>query len=185
MRGLAGLLVGGGVLLTACSAGGISVADYATAVEERAAIYAAESDDLRSRHMATLENTVARLQGELSGEALVDAVIEETAQASLDLFDGISDALDLYVRDLDAMAPPDAVSDDHRAYQRALDTSRAGLAPILESLPGARSFEEIDTVIAGSGFADAQQRVEAACHGLESAIESLGPDVDLRCEATR
>ncbi len=185
MKQLTGLLIGAGVLLTACSAATVSVADYATAVEERAAIYGAESDDLRDLHLAALENTVARLQSELDGQALIDAVIGETAQESTKLFAGISDALDQYARDLDAMASPTAVSDEHRTYVRALDTSRAGLAPVLEDLPGATSFEELDRAIAGSGFADAQQRVEAACHDLESAIESQGPEVDLRCEATR
>ena len=185
MKRMTVLLIGAGALLTGCSAGSVPISEYATVVEERAAIYAAESDDLREQQLAVLEDTVSRLQSELDGEALADAVIDETAHESTKLFAGISDVLDQYVRDLDAMTPPATVSDDHRAYVRALDTSRAGLAPVIEDLPGATSFEEIDRVIAGSGFADAQQRVEAACYDLESAIELQGPEVDLRCEATR
>lgn len=185
MKRLSCLLIGAGVFLTACTTAGVSIADYATAVEERAATYGAESDALREEHLATLEDTVTRLQREFDGEALVEAAIGETAQESTKLFAGISDALDRYVRDLDAMDTPAAVSDDHREYIHALDTSRTGLAPVLEDLPSATSFEEIDRVIAGSGFADAQHRVEAACHDLERAIESQGPEVDLRCEATR
>lgn len=185
MRRLTGLLVYAGMLMSACSAAGVSVPDYAAAVEERAAAYGAESDDLKAQQLATLEDTVTRLQSELNGQALVDAAISETARESTKLFAGISDALDRYVRDLDAMTPPATISDDHRAYARALETSRAGLVPILADLPGASSFDEIDRVIAGSGFADAQQRVEAACHALESVIESQGPTVDLRCGATR
>jgi hypothetical protein len=185
VRQLTGLLIGAGVILTACSAGSVSVADYAPAVEERAAAYGAESDDLKDQHLATLEDTVSRLQGELDGQALIDAAISETARESTKLFAGISDALDRYVRDLDAMTPPDTVSDDHRAFIRALETSRAGLGSVLADLPGALSFEEIDKVIAGSGFADAQQRVEAACRALEAVIEGQGSAVDLRCEATR
>ncbi len=173
------------MFLTACTSAGVSIADYATAVEERAATYGAESEALREEQLATLEDTVTRLQRELDGEALVKAAIGETAQESTKLFAGISDSLDRYVRDLGAMATPAAVSDDHREYVHALETSRKGLEPVLEELPSATSFEEIDRVIAGSGFADAQQRVEAACHGLERAIESQGPEVDLRCEATR
>jgi hypothetical protein len=185
MKRLTCLLVGAGLVLTACSAGSVSVADYAVAVEERAVIFGAESDDLRNQHMATLENTVARLQGEFDGEALIDAAIAEAAQESTRLFAGISDALDQYVRDLDAMTLPNAIADAHGTYVQALDTSRAGLASVLVDLPGATSFEDIDRIIAGSGFADAQQRVEVACHDLEGGIASLGPDVDLLCEATR
>lgn len=185
MRRPIGLLIGAVVFLTACSTGSISMDDYARAVEERAVAYGAESEDLREQHWAILEDTVSRLQSEMDGEALVGAVIDETAQESTKLFAAISDALDRYIRDLDAMTPPVAVSDDHRTYVRALNTSRAGLTPILEDLPGAASFEEIDRVIAGSGFADAQHRVEAACYGLESAIGSQGREVDLRCEASR
>jgi len=180
-----GLLIGVGVFLTACSASSISVPDYAVAVEDRAAAYGAESDDLKEKQLATLEDTVARLQGELEGQALIEAAISETAEESTKLFAGISDALDRYVQDLDVIAPPAAVADDHRSYVEALDTSRAGLVMVLEDLPGATSFEEIDRVIAGSGFADAQQSVEAACHALETTIELQGSTADLRCEATR
>ena len=185
MRRFTGLLIGVGVFLAACSASSVAVPDYAVAVEDRAAAYGAESDDLKERQLATLEDTVARLQGELEGMALIEAAISETAEESTKLFAGISDALDRYVRDLDAMTPPAAVVDDHRAYVEALDTSRAGLVAVLADLPGAISFEEIDRVIAGSGFADAQQSVEAACHALEATIESQGSTADLRCEATR
>ncbi len=185
MKRLIGLLIGAGVLLAACSTDSVTIADYAAAVEERAASYGAESDELKDQQLATLEDTVTRLQGELDGQALVDAAISETARESTKLFAGISDALDRYVRDLDAMTPPDTVSDDHRAYVHALETSRVGLGSVLADLPGASSFEEIDRVIAGSGFADAQQRVEAACRALEAAIEGQGPAVNLRCEAAR
>lgn len=185
MRPVAGLLIGVGVLLSACSTGSVSVSDYAAAAEERAAAYGIESMELKAKQLATLEDTVTRLQSELEGQALVDAAISETARESTKLFAGISDALDRYAQDLDAMTPPTSVLDLHRAYIQALETSRAGLASVLADLPGASSFEDIDRVIAGSGFADGQQRVESACHALQAAIESQGPIVDLRCEATR
>lgn len=185
MTRLTSLAIGVGMLVVACSNGAIPVDDYAAQMEERAAAYETESDDLREQHLATLEDTVARLQGELAGEALADAAISETVQETTKLFAGMSDTLDRYVQDLDAMTPPSAVSDDHRAYVRVMDASRAGLASVLENLPGATTFDEIDRVIFGSGFSDAQHRVEAVCHDLERAIESQGPVVDLRCEATR
>ena len=185
MRRVAGILIGTGVLFTACSSTAVSVPDYAAAVEERAAAYGAESDDLQERQLAALEATVTRLQDELEGQALVDAAISETARESTKLFSGISDALDRYVQDLDAMTPPDAISEDHTDYVSALDTSRAGLVSILDGLPDATSFEEMDRVINGSGFADVQQRLEATCRALEAAIESHGPEVDLRCDAAR
>lgn len=179
------MLIGACVILASCSTAGISVGDYAAAMEERAAAYGAELDDLKDQQLATLEDTVARLQSELDGQALVDAAISETARESTKLFAGISDALDRYIRDLDAMSPPDTATDDHLAYIRVLETSRAGLGPVLADLPAASTFEEIDRVIAGSGFADAQQRVEAACRALEQAIEDEDATVDLRCEASR
>ncbi len=185
MMRLTGLLIGVGVFLTACSAGSVSIANFATAVEERAAVYGRELDDLTERHRATLEGSITRLQGELDGEAFVDAAIGETARETTKLFAGISDALDQYARDLDATTPPAAVSDEHRAYIGALETSRAGLVSVLEDLPGATSFEEIDRIISGSGFADAQQRVETECRNLQDRIKAQGPEVDLRCEATR
>jgi hypothetical protein len=185
MRRPTGLLIGIGILAVACSAKSVSIADYSAVVEERAATYGTESDGLREQQLATLEDTVSRLQSELDGQALIDAAISETARESTKLFAGISDALDRYVRDLDAMALPGAVSDEHATYVQVLETSRAGLVSVLADLPGATSFEEIDKAIAGSGFADAQQRVEAACRVLEDAIGSQGPTVDLRCDASR
>lgn len=185
MRQLTGLSIVVAILAAACSTVSVSITDYSAAVEERAAAYGTESDDLEEQQLATLEDTVGRLQSELEGQALIDAAISETARESTKLFAGISDALDRYVQDLDAMAPPSTVSDEHVTYMQALDTSRSGLVSVLEDLPGATSFEEMDRAIAGSGFADAQQRVEAACRVLEDAIEEQGPAVDLRCEATR
>jgi hypothetical protein len=185
MRHLAILTICLGTLLAACSTASISVPDYATAVEERAVAYADETDGLKGQQLATLEATVARLQGELDGQALVDAAIRETASESTKLFAGISDALVRYVQDLDAMAAPDVLSDAHVAYVSSLDASRAGLVSVLDDLPGATSFDEIDRVINGSGFADVQQRLEASCRSLENAIASQDLSVDLECEATR
>ncbi len=185
MRQLVGIFICVGVLLSACSADSVSVSDYAAAAEERAAAYGIESTELKAKQLATLEDTVTRLQDDLDGQALVEAAIIETARESTKLFAGISDALDRYIQDLDAMTSSASVLDLHHAYIQALETSRAGLASVLADLPGASSFDEIDRVVAGSGFADGQHRVEAACHALQAAIESQGPVVDLRCEATR
>ena len=173
------------MIVSACSADSVSIADYSVAVEERATAYGTESDELKEQQLQTLEDTVSRLQSELEGQALIDAAISETALESTKLFAGISDVLDRYVRDLDAMTSPPAVADEHRTYIQVLETSRAGLASVLADLPGATSFEEIDRAIAGSGFADAQQRLEAACRALEDAINLQGLTVDLRCDATR
>ena len=82
MRRLAGMLLGVGVFSVACSSATVSVLDYAAGVEERATAYGVESDDLEERQLATLEDTVTRLQEELEGQALIDAAISETARES-------------------------------------------------------------------------------------------------------
>lgn len=172
-----------GAFCAACSSGGVPLDTYASGVEAGAAGYAHEIDDLRSRYLAELDDAVAGLQQSLEGAALVDAAVDETAGRSVALFASLGDALDRYIRDLENRDAPAVVSSEHEEFVDALISSRAGISPILEALPTATSFDEIDRVIAGSGFADAQLRVEAMCTTLERAIGRQGVVVDLRCAA--
>jgi len=173
------------VLLAACSGAEPLIDEYAPALQERAGAYADEVETLAEQNAADLNTAVNRLQNDLQGEALLDAAVAETAKLSSMLFAGIGDALDRYVRDLDEMPTPGSVADEHTSYLKALEASRSGVAPLLETLGTATTFEQIDEAIAGSGFSDAQPRVEAACATLERAVESAGVVVDLRCAVVR
>ena len=179
-------LVGAGVLLVgACSSTEPTIDEYAPALQDRATAYADEVDALADQNAADLSSVANRLQNELQGDALLEAAVAETVTLSSMLFAGIGDALDRYVRDLDEMPTPTSVEDEHLAYLEALDASRSGVAPLLEALATATSFEQIDQAIASSGFSDAQPRVDAACGTLERAVESLRPNVNLRCVVVR
>ena len=184
MRNVA--LLGVGLLLVAaCTGAETTIDEYAPVLEQRATAYADEVDALAEQNAADLNSAVNRLQNDLQGDALLDAAIAETATLSSMLFAGIGDALDRYVRDLDEMPTPASAEEEHVSYLAALQASRSGIAPLLETLGSATSFEQIDQAIASSGFSDAQPRVEAACTTLERAVETLGPNVNLRCVVTR
>jgi hypothetical protein len=184
MRRLATLLAAGAVIVASCSGGELSTEEYASAVEARAGAHADEIVDLADKNISELDVVVAQLQGDLEGDALAEAAVDETARLAAALFAGIGDALDRYVQDLDALDAPSELETDHRAYVVALEASRSGIAPLLSDLPAATTFDDIDRAIASSGFSDAQPRVVAACTTLERGIEARGPLVDLRCEAT-
>ena len=184
MRGIA--IVGAGLLLVgACSSTEPTMDEYAPVLQDRAAVYTDEVDALAEQNAADLNSVVNRLQNDLQGDALLAAAVAETVMLFSMLFAGIGDALDRYVRDLDEMPTPASVEDEHLAYLKALDASRSGVAPLMEALATATSFEQIDEAIASSGFSDAQPRVEAACGTLERAVESLWPNVNLRCVVAR
>jgi len=179
-------LISAGLLLVgACVGTEPTIDEYAPVLEERADAYADEVDTVAEQTAADLNSSVNRLQDDLQGDALLAAAVAETAALSSVLFAGIGDALDRYVRNLDEMATPASVEDEHRSYITALEASRSGIAPLLAALGSATSFEEIDQAIASSGFSDAQPRVEAACTTLERAVESRKPNVNLRCVETR
>lgn len=181
MMRLTALLAAFLVFLSACSGAEPTIDEYAPALQERAGAYADEVETLAEQNATDLNSAVNRLQNDLQGEALLDAAVAETATLSSMLLAGIGDALDRYVRDLDEMPAPGSVADDHSSYVKALESSRSGVAPLLKTLATAKTFEQIDEAIAGSGFSDAQPRVEAACGILERAVESAGAVVDLRC----
>ena len=182
MRRLATLLTAGLVIVSACSGGGLSVDEYSSAVETQAAANADEITALADQNISELEVAVARLQREVEGDELAEAVIAETARLASKLFAGIGDALDRYVQHLDALDAPSELETDHRAYIVALEASRSGIAPLISGLSAAETFDDIDRAIASSGFSDAQPRVVASCSSLQRGIEALGPVVDLRCE---
>lgn len=177
-----GSLLAGLLLLAACSSSEVTVERYASALEARATAYADEVDQLVEENAAELNSAVNRLQNDLQGDALLTAAVGETAALSSMLFAGIGDALDRYEQALDALETPASVGDESRSYLEALEASRRGVAPLLATLAGVTTFEQIDQAIASSGFSDAQLRVETACATLEAAIESAGTFVDLRCE---
>lgn len=183
MRRLATLLIAGAVVTSACSGDGLSTAEYASAVETQAAAHADEVTDLTDKNISELDVAVARLQRDFEGEALAEAAVAETARLAAILFAGIGDALDRYVRGIDALDVPSELRTDHSAYVMALEASRSGIAPLLSDLPMATTFDDIDRAIAASGFSDAQPRVVAACTTLQRGIEARGPVVDLRCGA--
>ena len=184
MRSVA-LLAAGLLLVGACTSAEPTIEEYAPVLEQRAAAYADEVGTLAEQNAADLNSAVNRLQNDLQGDALLEAAVAETATLSSMLFAGIGDALDRYVRDLDEMRTPASVEEEHVSYLAALEASRLGIAPLLEMLGSATSFEQIDQAIASSGFSDAQPRVEAACTTLERAAEALGPNANLRCVVTR
>ena len=185
MRRIIAGLIAGLVLLAACSGAGPPIDEYAPVLQDRAGVFADEVEALAEQNASELNSAINRLQNDLQGEALVDAALGETATRSSMLFAGIGDALDRYVRDLDAMAVPDAVADEHASFIAAYEASRSGVAPLMEALAAATTFEQIDAAIASSGFSDAQPRVAVACTTLEGAIATLGAAANLRCEVVR
>ena len=182
MKRLGTVLVAVVLVSSGCSAGDLSVDEYAASVEARAGSYAEEVTSLADKNISELDVAVARLQRDFEGESLVEAAVAETARLAAMLFAGIGDALDRFVQDLDETDAPSDVESDHRAYVAALEASRIGIAPLLADLTSATTFDDIDRAIASSGYSDAQPRVIAACASLQDAIGGLGSVVDLRCE---
>jgi hypothetical protein len=179
---LAATAVIAGIVITGCASSGMSITAYGEAMGSESASYAGEIDGLRDGYAFEMQDAIAALQRDMEGEALRSAAVAETSRRSLTLFALLGDALDRYLQALRGLEAPSEVSAEHREFIDALEGSRAGISPILTALPGTATFDEIDRAIAGSGFADAQHRVEAACARLEQAIDDHGVDVDLRCE---
>lgn len=182
MRRLVTAFAAVALTVSACSDSGLSVDEYAVAIDSQAGAYADEVTALADRNISELNVAVARLQDETEGDDLAEAAIAETARLASHLFAGIGDALDRYVRQLDELDAPSELETDHGAYIVALEASRTGIAPLLSDLSTAATFDDIDRAIASSGFSDAQPRVVAACDSLQRGIAELGPVVDLRCE---
>ncbi|MEN8235489.1 MAG: hypothetical protein ABFR89_11295 [Actinomycetota bacterium] len=181
MRRFAAALVALALIGTACSSS-MAIDEYAALIEDRAAAYADEHEDLGRRHLADLEAAIADLQDSMEGERLATAALDETARRSAKLFAGIGDALGRYIDELDEIEPPRSVSAEHVAYVEALKGSSEGIGPLISTLTEAVSFDEINRAFASSGYADSSLRVAAACLRLEEVLEGQDLDADLPCE---
>jgi hypothetical protein len=169
------------LLAAACGEPSLTATEYRDLVVDRSAAYAEEAEGIRVNNLYQMERAVDDLVKELEGEALQAAAVEETAQRTAALFAGIADAVDRFVIDLAAMAPPDGLRDAHEEYVDALMLSIDGLDVTMDALAVASSFADIDAAIGGSTFNDSQHRVDAACRRLEGALADAGATANLQC----
>jgi hypothetical protein len=82
---------------------------------------------------------------------------------------------------MDGLEPPDDVAAEHDEAVAALRARRAAIDPTIVALDQITTLEELETVLAGSDFADSRARLEASCTALEQAGIDNGVEVDLDC----
>jgi hypothetical protein len=179
VRLLAPILIA--LLVAGCGQASLTVDEYRDQVSDSASAFTAEAEGLRSTHLWQMERAVEGLVRELEGDALEVAAVEETGQRSAAMFAAIADAIDRYALDLSSMIPPRQIGDAHDEYVKALQLSIADIGSTLDALTSAESFDAIDAAVGGSGFNDAQYRVDAACRNLQRLLAEQGAPADLHC----
>lgn len=182
------VVVFGLLLLAACSSA-MGLDAYADGAESLGRSYETETTGLH-------RDLDEELQAEIDGlERSVDSAdpvavagfaaeaLEITAARTATFFAMVGDALARHRDDLVELRPPSEVETEHHEYLDAMDAVLSGLPSLLDGLTTARAFDEIDAAVYGSGFADAQPRLIAACIGLEQRLTELGATANLRCPA--
>lgn len=169
-------------VLAGCGPAAPPIDEYGPAIEERAAAYRMEHDELGRRHLADLDAAITELARTTEGEVFAAAALDETAQRFSAMFAGIADALHRHVESLRNMEAPAVVAEEHEAYVKALEAAGQGLGPLIGTFAELTSLQEIERAMGSSGYADAGLRVTAACNRLEQALEANGITVNLRCE---
>ena len=111
----------------------------------------------------------------------VDGIIEVAG----DLFEGNLDAMRDARDEADGLTPPDEVADEHDEFIEALGEFIDELESVADAIGDADDADELFEVLGSTDsgpFADASDRWDAACTGLEEAGVAAGAaDTDLGC----
>ena len=167
--------------VAACAPPAPTATEYRDLVVDRAAAFVEEAEQIRSIHLSELEQAIDDLVRRVDTDALEAEAIDETAARSAMLFAAIGDAVHRYALDLDEIEVPERLVPAHEEYVTSLRLSISGLGTTIEALTAASSFDEIDAAIGGSTLNDTQHRVDAACVGLERALDEAGASANLHC----
>lgn len=181
---------GAAMMLLVAACGGdsaMSMEDYFTAVEAESTRYDETTGDianaLSTQFTTAIEDysAAAADADEATAAAGLESLTTSIVAATTASYELTGVELDQFITAMDDLEPPDEVSAEHDEAVAALRTSRAAIGPTIVALDQITSLEELETVLAGSDFADSRARLEASCTALEQAGVDNGVEVDLDC----
>jgi len=179
-----------GALLAACTSApppAMTAGDYRDEIQHLANAHADEVDAIRGDYDRQMPLTIKRIQRDIdpndaaAREAFGVQALAATRTATAKMLAAIGDSDARYRDALAALVPPPELASPHDALVSAYDVAVATLPDLLAQVTGADSFDAITRALAGSGYADVQPRIAAACHDLEEQLAATGQPADLRC----
>jgi hypothetical protein len=168
------------IVLSSCSGSSLTVAEYATELEDSTNGYILESQRVSTTFHSTVEDEVTRIAEAGEGDLLALAT-DVTSRETVLYLALLEDAMMRYVAVVEAIKPPLALVEPHAAYVRAIESVRSSMPATRTAVGDAATFDEIQVAIAQSGFSDGQIRLRAACVALETAVRAEGSGIDLGC----
>jgi hypothetical protein len=175
------------VLFTAACGSSPSAEEYFSGAQQASITYDEATDEIFDSYRAAVEDALLDFQAR-TADAETTTVIEETA-ALLErtvtevtrAFELAGEELDAFITAMDDLDPPGDLAEQHETAVGALRRSSDAIPDLIQAFTTVQSLDEIAGAINGSGFGDAQPRVEAACRDLQDAADAAGITADLRC----
>jgi hypothetical protein len=168
------------IVLASCSGPSLTVAEYATELEDSTNDYILESQRVSATFHSTVEDEVTRIAEVGEGDLLALAT-DVTSRETVLYLALLEDAMMRYVAVIELIKPPSALEEPHSAYVRAIESVRSSMPATRTAVGDASNFDDIQAAIARSGFSDGQIRLRAACATLEAAVRAEGSGIDLGC----
>jgi hypothetical protein len=175
------------LLLVFAACGGASAEDYFVPASEVAARYDAATDEVFGAYTDTLREAVESFRDATRGDEPDTALVLAETQKLLDVtivelsaaFESARTVLATFITELNALDPPSEAQDAHTNLVAALIRSRDAIPDLVASFIGATSLREVDALITGSAFGDAQPAISAACQSLETIAADEGYPLEL------
>lgn len=168
------------VVLASCSGPSLTVAEYASELENSTNDYILESQRVSATFHSTVEDEVTRIAEAGEGD-LLSLATDVTSRETVLYLALLEDAMMRYVAVLELIKPPSALVEPHSAYIRAIESVRSSMPTTRIAVGEASDLDDIQVAIARSGFSDGQIRLRAACAALEAAVRAEGSGIDLGC----
>lgn len=166
----------------------LSADAYFTAAADITNVYNDETLALDETYQRDLSFEVKRLERILDEDdpdaaaRYAEAALAATKEQTTKLLAGVADALTRYLEGLEELVPPDDLIELHTQNLSTLELAASALPTLLDTVSGAKGFDEIQAALSGSLFADAQGRIGSDCRAWQAAAADRGVAVIFRCE---
>ena len=152
--------------LAGCSDGAMSSEAYFSELETIFQTTDDASDELGDRTRGALENVESA---------------EEATEVFRPLLEDLRGLLQTALDELEDLAPPEEVADEHTAFTDSIRDTLRELQRLLDDYD-TLGFDGVWAAIGGQDFQRLGRASDEACANLQNAAQDSGVDVDLNCE---
>ncbi len=180
-------MVVGVLILGACGGGELTPEAYFDSLNAETENYAEAVTSLRDDYGDELGAELETLHAstDFSDTVAVDAFFSQSKEVAIvktaELFSDNAAALRLFLDEIEAMEPPESLTQAHGDAVASGEALLAAMPLTIEAIRNLDAMDALEETIAASPYFVASQRFGIACTNLESEAASQGIEIDLSC----